>query len=339
LALFGAVAIIFLFILLVFTRDSKAKDNAKAQPGISIQEVEPTRRKAEQGDIAAQFKLGLFYYSRKEYEKAFPWLSKAAEKGHSNARFRLAVMYSKGYFVREDLALAFKLYTQAAEQGEGQALFNLGIWYRDNKGGVGQDDTKAFQYFLKSSKAGFLGGKHMVGLCSLEGQGTPRNENMGLKLIQEAADEGYPSAQSYIGIAYYEGKLFKQNFKKAFSWTSKAAAQGYPSAQYNLAVMLYNGEGTAVDLARAYEMAEKAAEQGHHDARLLMEKIKPSETFAEQFLREQNEQNTIQRRIDERNRYELRIENEMERRRQEKADSEAWERIREAERLQGFMDY
>jgi hypothetical protein len=70
-----------------------------------------------------------------------------------------------------------------------------------------------------------------------------------------------------------------------------------------------------------------------------MEKIKPSETFAEQFLREQNEQNTIQRRIDERNRYELRIENEMERRRQEKADSEAWERIREAERLQGFRDY
>jgi TPR repeat protein len=54
---------------------------------------------AEQGDIKAQFSLGVMYAHGKgvaqDYQQAIYWYQKAADQGHANAQFNLKGMYNK----------------------------------------------------------------------------------------------------------------------------------------------------------------------------------------------------------------------------------------------------
>ena len=54
-------------------------------------------KKAEQGDVNAQYEAGLIYcFGReipKDYAEAFGWFRRAAEGGNENAQYNLAVLY------------------------------------------------------------------------------------------------------------------------------------------------------------------------------------------------------------------------------------------------------
>ena len=62
-------------------------------------------KKAEQGDVEAQFNLGYYYHSGEGVEqsekKALYWWQKAAEQGHAEAQFNLGVVHEKGYGVEQ----------------------------------------------------------------------------------------------------------------------------------------------------------------------------------------------------------------------------------------------
>ena len=83
-------------------------------------EFEETKAKAEKGNAAAQFNLGLMYASvkgvPKDLKEAAKWCRKAAEQGYAPAQLFLGFMYEKGQGVLEDDKEAVKWYRKAAEQ-------------------------------------------------------------------------------------------------------------------------------------------------------------------------------------------------------------------------------
>jgi hypothetical protein len=140
-------------------------------------EIEDLRKRAENGDLHAQFKLGAAYdwgsgverngaetikwYQRaaegglaeaqnslgstlqaeKKYSDAFIWYEKAALQNLPIALSNLGFLYRMGLGVQKDTRRAKDLYMSAANLGEAEAMFNLGQML--SSGELGEKDLES----------------------------------------------------------------------------------------------------------------------------------------------------------------------------------------------------
>ena len=93
---------------------------------------------AEQGDVSAQYNLGMMYQKGdgvpQDYKEAVYWYRLAAEQEHVDAQYNLGVMYNNGNGVPQDYEEAVRWYQLAAEQGHSKAQGNLGVMYAFGNG-------------------------------------------------------------------------------------------------------------------------------------------------------------------------------------------------------------
>ena len=89
---------------------------------------------------------GLSAYDKKDYKKAVALYQKAADQGDVSAQYNLGLMYDKGKGVKQD---DFK----AADQGYTDAQYSLGVMY-DNGEGVRQNSSKAKELCGKACDGG-----------------------------------------------------------------------------------------------------------------------------------------------------------------------------------------
>ena len=98
---------------------------------VFAEDLAETRKKAEQGDAAAQFNLGLMYADGdgvpKDAVEAVKWYRKAAEQGNTNAQYNLGNMYNRGEGVPRDLVQAHMWWNIAGAKGDEDAKKNLAI--------------------------------------------------------------------------------------------------------------------------------------------------------------------------------------------------------------------
>mgnify|MGYP003359089257 FL=1 len=104
-----------------------------------------------------QFQQGFEATERGDYQTAFKLWLPLAEQGNVNAQFNLGVMYYKGQGVKQDYFEAVKWYRQAEKQGDAKAQLNLGVMYI-NGDGVRQDDEQAKEWFGKACDNGYQKG-------------------------------------------------------------------------------------------------------------------------------------------------------------------------------------
>jgi TPR repeat protein len=104
---------------------------------------------AEQGDIRAQYNIGVLYDRGlgvpQNFAEATRWYRIAAERGHVDAQANLGYAYEQGRGVPQDFAQAAKWYRAAAERGDIVAQANLGTLYANGLG-VEQDDVQAHMW-------------------------------------------------------------------------------------------------------------------------------------------------------------------------------------------------
>jgi TPR repeat protein len=104
--------ILLVMIVVLFTATSALCD-----------QFEDVVKMAEQGDAAAQSKLGEIYAKGndvpQDHKKAAYWYKKAAEQGYADAQHSLGFIYAEGQGVPQDLKLAYVWSSLAAAQGKG----------------------------------------------------------------------------------------------------------------------------------------------------------------------------------------------------------------------------
>ena len=104
---------------------------------------------AEQGNLRAQYNLGLMYHTGRgvpqDYGAAVEWYRKSAAQGADRAQYNLGTMYHNGQGVPQDYGAAVKWYRRAAEQGYAAAQSNLGTMYTNGLG-VPQDYVRAHMW-------------------------------------------------------------------------------------------------------------------------------------------------------------------------------------------------
>lgn len=107
-------------------------------------------KKAETGDLKAQFELGSRYnYGRdlpKNTREALRWLRKAAQSGHTEAQRLLAVKLFEGHDTIVDQEEAFKWAQRLADSGDRPGQLMLGKLYANGEG-IARDLIRAYMWF------------------------------------------------------------------------------------------------------------------------------------------------------------------------------------------------
>ena len=97
-------------------------------------------------------------YLRGDYNKTVKELKYLAEQGELRAQFDLGVLYDKGEGVPQNNHEAMLWYRRAAEQGEARAQYNLGLMYANGQR-IPQDVVEAYYWI---SLAAARGNAHAV---------------------------------------------------------------------------------------------------------------------------------------------------------------------------------
>ena len=96
-------------------------------------DFDETMTVAKQGDVTAQYNLGVMYGEGvgvpENESEAVKWFRKAADQGYADAQYNLGLMYDNGEGVPENESEAVKWYRKAADQGHasahGEATFTV----------------------------------------------------------------------------------------------------------------------------------------------------------------------------------------------------------------------
>jgi hypothetical protein len=130
--------------------------------------VAALREKAEHGDAAAQFNLGLRLHEGSgtpmDDAEAASWYRKAAEQGYANAQLTLGYMLANGKGVAKNDTEAVSWYRKAAENGNAHAQHYFGLMIYAGRG-VAQNWTEAAVWFRKAAEQGDADSQTLYGLA------------------------------------------------------------------------------------------------------------------------------------------------------------------------------
>ena len=125
-------------------------------------------------------------------------LRKAAEQGDVAAQLKLGVMYILGLDVAQDEAEAAKWFHMAAEQNDATAQCYLGRMYGHGEG-VPQNDVEAVKWFRKAAEQNYAEAQHNLGIMYTTGRGVPEDDAAAVEWYRKAAEQNYAAAQNNLG--------------------------------------------------------------------------------------------------------------------------------------------
>lgn len=108
-------------------------------------------KSVENEALEAKFQQAMeLIYQKEDYAQAAKLLEEAAEEGHREAAYNLAICYHYGYGVEKDLKTAYQLYLRSALQGYGKGLNLVGDFYAEGLG-VRQSWREAIKWYLDAT--------------------------------------------------------------------------------------------------------------------------------------------------------------------------------------------
>jgi uncharacterized protein len=156
----------------------------------------------------------------------------AADAGMPWAQFRLAhLLRGTG----QGSAQATRLTLAAAEAGHAEAAYNLAMDYRQGRG-VPRNASESARWMQRAAENGVPEAQYALGVMMLNGEGMPRDLFGGLQFLRAAADGGNRAAQKTLGRIYMTGlDTMGQDLTQARSFLTPVAASGDAQARRWLA--------------------------------------------------------------------------------------------------------
>ena len=153
---------------------------------------------------------------------------------------------------------AFNWYSYAAEKKHNAYAMSRIAWlYWSGQGGQQVDKGQGFEWFKRAFQAGDADAGTIVGGCYLRGDGTPKDEDEGIRILLSLAKLGVPHAKTLIGQCYYSscGQFAKlsqsERNRMAKSFFEEAILAGDWEACGHLGVMYEVGQGVPKDWKQA----------------------------------------------------------------------------------------
>ncbi|KAG0259021.1 hypothetical protein DFQ27_004347 [Actinomortierella ambigua] len=268
------------------------------------------RQKAEEGDVSAQFNMGLMYEKgalglQRNVLRALEWYGKANAQGHTSAKDR-ALGAFLGFDLRDlqhDLARFW--YSKAANQGHPVAQYRLaGLVQRmslthdhddddDDDDNDDRDDgngnaVEAIQLYQDAAQQGYSLAQYELGRMFQQGRGVEQCHTEAMRWFRIAAIQGCLPAQLALGAIYATATTtttttftekgddpnsdgLHPDHTKAAYWYRQAAEQGDALAQSKMAEMYDFGQGVEKpDSGLAAYFARKSANQGNPEAQFRL---------------------------------------------------------------------
>lgn len=135
------------------------------------------------------------------YADAVSTLEPLVNAGNSAAQYQLGLLYYSGNGVPEDEKKAVQLLTASAQQGNVEAMYQLGNAYtfgNQTPQLVGDADVEAAKWYFMAAKQGHADAQYSMGLLLMSGKGLVRNDKEAMYWMQQAAKNGHKDAKGYV---------------------------------------------------------------------------------------------------------------------------------------------
>ena len=234
---------------------------------------------AEAGVADAEYAMGKLAASRRRYEEAFDWFTRAAAQGHAPAQAQLAALYAEGRGAPRSAALAYEWNARAAEAGDLDGMFGVAVAHLTGAG-VDLDYERAAMAFEKAALGGHGPAQYNLALLYDSRLLGEPDRVQTMRWLRAAAAGGMPAANVVLGLMVHEGGVDPEGAAPA-DYFQKAAEAGDPQGMFLYAVALAEGDGREQDAAAASQWLESvmAAHDAPRDlkaeARALRAKLTP----------------------------------------------------------------
>ncbi|WP_162912988.1 tetratricopeptide repeat protein [Rhodospirillaceae bacterium SYSU D60014] len=235
---------------------------------------------------AASLETAIAAYEDANYQSAFSQFTKLAHQGDVRAQFWLGLLYDKGRGVPRNYVTAARWYRSAARLGDVEAQFNLAVLY-DLGLGVSRSFEQAYRWYSAARARGHPGADAAIDRMFVRRSGGDVAARPGFDAAMDAYErrdyawaaeqfrtlalQGNVVAQSFLASMYDQGLGVATDSTAARRWFRAAAEQGDPTAQLALARSLSRYQLRAPpDYAEAARWYRAAAEQGNPEAQMAL---------------------------------------------------------------------
>lgn len=146
-------------------------------------------------------------------------ICRAAENGDMEAQYQLGLIYDLGKGITRDAAEATYWYRRAARNGHPEALLAIGKAFL-NGDGVLQDDRIAAENFWRAAERGNPEGAYQFATMLKNGQGVAQDLPRALKYFTQAAEANYEDAGEQVSALVAKGVRLKVRQSPARSKTT-----------------------------------------------------------------------------------------------------------------------
>ncbi len=247
--------------------------------GLSFQE---TLKKAEAGDIQAQYAVATALYEgedvEEDYAQAINWFRKAAEGGCAESAYRLGGMCLRAEGFKEDPGEAAKWFTRALAQGlepwqVGCESWRLGDAYYFGRSGVAIDYAEAFKWYRVAADAGVQDYMVKVGMMYAAGEGVLKDDAEAAKYYRMAAERDSWDGWYKLGMCFKYGVGVEKDSQEAEKWLLLAALKNHEAAQYELGLMFVAGDAVDTNGCDEKYWFTKAGIKGHVFAQIAAAEV------------------------------------------------------------------
>uniref|UniRef100_UPI0037DC13AA ATP-binding cassette domain-containing protein n=1 Tax=Candidatus Methanarcanum hacksteinii TaxID=2911857 RepID=UPI0037DC13AA len=213
---------------------------------------------AEQGHTQAQVDYADILIKSGNRDDAITYYQSAANKGHLDARNKVATLNQTSDFDRQEI---LDIYEKISIPGDCLNEFRYAdlilktAWDND-------DRKKAFDIFIKAAEDGYPNALHQIAIMYRDGIGTPRDLNKMEEWLTRASEMGFIPSMMMLADSYSTGNILPKDDEKAFKWYLKASELGNGECMYKLATMYKNGIGVEKNQLKANTWFKKYLHSG-----------------------------------------------------------------------------
>jgi TPR repeat protein len=232
--------------------------------------VDLLKKEARQGDVKAQYELGLAYEKGDGIDKnpveAFGWYQKAAELEHREAQLALAKCYASGAGGEQSDEAAFDWAMKSARQSYGPAQYFVATCYEQGQLGQPKDSIMAAKWAKQAALQNCTEAQYALGSYYEYGLGVERDFGKAVQWYLKSAESDCIAGRLLVGRNYHHWSEYIQSKDSAKRQLVMAAEHGDAESQFNLALCYFN-ESDHQDPAEGLKWLESAADQEFIPAR------------------------------------------------------------------------